>query len=211
MTTVVAEDKMKKLGMILGALLAASVAGAQQTSTVQMQCHTLSSGNNFLQSNETVVNGMACHTVTSPAASTSATAPTPAKVEMASAAPVSTAPVIAPAPNTVFIEPMNGFESYLAAAFEKKQVPLTIVSDEAHAVYVIKGTAEEKKAGWAKIVLAGDIHSDDAASIQMIDRKTDAVVFAYAVNKKSTWHGNQTTAEACAKHLKEQIEKGRVR
>ncbi len=57
------------------------------------------------------------------------------------------------------------------------------------------------------MAFTGQIHSDDAASIQMIDRKTDAVVFAYAVNKKNTWHGQQTTAEACAKHLKEQMEK----
>jgi hypothetical protein len=41
----------------------------------------------------------------------------------------------------------------------------------------------------------------------MFDRQTGAIVFAYAVNKKNTMHGHQTTAEACAKHLKEQIEK----
>jgi hypothetical protein len=41
----------------------------------------------------------------------------------------------------------------------------------------------------------------------MIDQKTSAVVFAYAVNKKNTLHGDQTTAEGCAKHLKEKLEK----
>ena len=51
------------------------------------------------------------------------------------------------------------------------------------------------------------IHSDDAASVQMIDRKSGAIVFAYSINKKNTLHGQQTTAEACAKPLKEQIEK----
>lgn len=50
-------------------------------------------------------------------------------------------------------------------------------------------------------------YSDNAASMQMVDQKTGAVVFAYAVNKKNTLHGQQTTAEACAKHLKEQLEK----
>jgi hypothetical protein len=72
---------------------------------------------------------------------------------------------------------------------------------------VIRGTAEEKKAGWAKIAFTGQIHSDDAASVQMFDRQSGAIVFAYAVDKKNTIHGRQTTAEACAKHLKEQIEK----
>ena len=102
---------------------------------------------------------------------------------------------------------MNGFESYLAAAFEKKKVPLTIVADQARAAYLITGTSDEKKAGVAKMLIFGQIHSDDAASIQMINQKTGAVVFAYAVNKKNTLHGQQTTAEACAKHLKEQLEK----
>jgi len=80
-------------------------------------------------------------------------------------------------------------------------------SNEQQATYVLKGTAEEKKAGWAKIAFTGNIHSDDAASVQLIDRRTGAIVFAYAVDKKNTLHGEQTTAEACAKHLKEAIEK----
>ncbi len=58
-----------------------------------------------------------------------------------------------------------------------------------------------------KIVSLGQIHSDDAASVQLIDKKSGAILFAYAVNKKNTWHGDQTTAEACAKHLKEQMDK----
>ena len=102
---------------------------------------------------------------------------------------------------------MDGFENYLAAALQKKNVSLVSVANESQAVYVIKGTSEEKKAGWAKIAFQGQIHSDDSASVQMFDRQTGAIVFAYAVNKKNTMHGHQTTAEACAKHLKEQIEK----
>jgi hypothetical protein len=48
-----------------------------------------------------------------------------------------------------------------------------------------------------------------AASITMTDKRTGAIVYAYAVDKKSTMHGQQTTAEACAKHLK--ISYGRSR
>jgi len=40
----------------------------------------------------------------------------------------------------------------------------------------------------------------------MVDIKTGAVVFAYAVNKKSTLPGQQTSAEAYAKHLNGRIE-----
>jgi hypothetical protein len=108
--------------------------------------------------------------------------------------------------STVYIEPMDGFESYLAAAFQKKKVQLVPVADKEKADYVITGTSEDKKAGWAKMVVFGNIHSDAAASISMVDKKSGAIVFAYAVNKKNTLHGQQTTAEACAKHLEERIE-----
>ena len=92
------------------------------------------------------------------------------------------------------------------AAFQKKKVPLVVVADKSMADYVITGNAEHQKAGWAKIVFMGNIHSDEQASISMFDAKTQEVVFAYAVNKKNTMHGMQTSAEACAKHLKEKIE-----
>jgi hypothetical protein len=106
----------------------------------------------------------------------------------------------------VYITPMDGFESYLAAALGKKKVPLVPVADKEHADYIISGNSVDKKAGWAKIVFMGNVHSDNAASITMTDPKSGAIVYAYAVDKKSTMHGQQTTAEACAKHLKSHIE-----
>lgn len=109
----------------------------------------------------------------------------------------------------VYIAPMDGYETYLAAAFEKKKVPLVLVVDENQAQYVVQGTSEEKKAGVAKMLVFGQIHSDDVASVQLVEKKSGTIVFAYAVNKKNTLHGNQTTAEACAKHLKDQIENGK--
>ena len=124
-------------------------------------------------------------------------------VSAAPAEPVSTK--IVPG-SRVFIVPMDGFESYMAAAIAKKKVPLVPVADKEHADYVITGTSVDKKAGWAKIVFMGNIHSDNAASVTMTDVKTGAIVYAYAVDKKSTMHGQQTTAEACAKHLKGHIE-----
>lgn len=110
-----------------------------------------------------------------------------------------------PPGSKVFIAPMNGFETYLMAAFSKKQVPVQIVGSKESADFVITGDANTQKAGWAK-TLAGNIHSDEEASINIMNIKTDEIVFAYAVNKKNTLHGKQTSAEACAKHLKEQIE-----
>ena len=130
--------------------------------------------------------------------------PTVASQAPAAAAPPSTK--IIPG-STVYITPMDGFESYLAAAIGKKKVQLVPVMEKEQADYVISGTSLDKKAGWAKIVFMGNVHSDNSASITMSDRKTGAIVYAYAVDKKSTMHGQQTTAEACAKHLKAHIER----
>ena len=111
-----------------------------------------------------------------------------------------------PTNSTVFIEPMNGFETYLAAALRKKKVPLVVINNKEKADFVITGASDTKKAGWAKIVFMGNLHSDEEASVAMVNNKTGTVVFAYAVNKKNTLHGQQTSAEACAKHLKGRIE-----
>jgi hypothetical protein len=106
----------------------------------------------------------------------------------------------------VFIEPMNGFENYLEAAIQKKQVPITVVTDREKADFILTGNNEHKGAGWAKMVFMGNIHSDEQASISVISVKSSAVLFSYAVDKKNTLHGQQTSAEACAKHLRQHIE-----
>jgi hypothetical protein len=208
----------------LGTSALAQTQQQQPAPSVKMECRDLSTSANVVYPNETLVNGMACHVVdTKPAQPASvptkaapmlpaaAQAPVPTQTSASTAAPAnSPAPVstrIVPGA-TVFISPMEGgFENYLAAAFQKKNVPLVPVGNEEQATYVLKGTSEEKKPGAAKIIFMGQIHADNAASVQMMDRRTGAIVFAYAVNKKNTLHGQQTTAEACAKHLKEQIEK----
>jgi hypothetical protein len=41
---------------------------------------------------------------------------------------------------TVYIEPMDGYETYLAAAIAKKQVPLIVVLDKNKATYIIHST-----------------------------------------------------------------------
>jgi hypothetical protein len=186
-----------------------NAAAPKSNSTIQ--CRSLDGSNARIQPDEQLIGDQICKAVlVQKLTATPMTSPNPQGAMLrqdsvlASSVPISAVEVV---PNSVFISPMNGFESYLAAAFEKKNVPLTIVADQAHAAYVITGTSDDKKAGWAKMVVFGQIHSDNAASIQMVDQKTSAIVFAYAVNKKNTWHGDQTTAEACAKHLKEKLEK----
>ncbi len=111
-----------------------------------------------------------------------------------------------PAGSKIYIEAGDGFDTYLSAALQKKHVPVSVVADKEKADYELSGVSDHIKAGWAKIVFAGQIHSDEQASVKLVDLKTSEVVFAYAVNKKNSLHGRQTAAEACAKHLKRAVE-----
>jgi hypothetical protein len=113
-----------------------------------------------------------------------------------------------PAGSKVFLEPMGGFETSLKAAMAKKKVPLQIVDDKAQAAFVITGHSDSEKASTAKKVIMGNWHSNEDASINVSDVNTGQVVFAYEANKQSSAHGEQSTAEACAKHLKDQIAGG---
>ena len=131
--------------------------------------------------------------------------------------------------STVYIEPMDGYETYLAAAFVKKQVPLAVVADRKKAAYIIKSTVSSVAPTSPAVVINntnGDNNKNDAfdsgfqagisrrarngmtsASISVIDAESSQVVFAYSVGKGRDTNQTQSTAEACAKHLREFIEK----
>jgi hypothetical protein len=107
----------------------------------------------------------------------------------------------------VFIAPMeNGFENNLRAALQAKKVPIVVVDDKAQAEFEISGHSESQKASTAKKVIFLDWRSNEQASIQVVNLKSSEVVFAYSANKISSAHGKKSSAEACAKHLKEKIE-----
>jgi hypothetical protein len=110
-----------------------------------------------------------------------------------------------PAGSKIFVEASDGFDSYLAAALQKKKVPVVLVADKEKADYELEGVSDHQKAGWAKVVFLGQIHSDEQASVKLVNLKSGEIVFAYAVNKKNSLHGRQTAAEACAKHMKDVV------
>src|SRR5260370_10957803 len=105
----------------------------------------------------------------------------------------------------VFIAPMSGFETYIKAAIQKKNLPLAIVEKRDQADFEISGSADSQKASTAKKVIMLDWHSTEQASVRVTDLKSSEVVFAYSVHKASSAHGKQSSAEACAKHLKDVI------
>ena len=126
---------------------------------------------------------------------------------------------------TVYIEPMDGYETYLAAALVKKHVPLIVVADKDKADYIIRSTVTHRMPSQPGVVIntttnvnstgfpgaggfprAGHGSGHTSASISVIDAHSSQLVFAYSVGKANA-NQMQSTAEACAKHLKEVIEK----
>jgi|SRR6266571_1644893 hypothetical protein len=107
----------------------------------------------------------------------------------------------------IYISPIEGgFDTFLAAAIIKKQVPVVVVTDRAKADYEISGIANTEKAGWAKMLFMGTDNTNDLASIKVVEIKSGEVVYGYSVRKGNSYRGKQSAAEACAKHLKEKIE-----
>jgi hypothetical protein len=125
------------------------------------------------------------------------------------------APIVSYAQATypkIYIAPQNGYESYLAGAFTKKNVPAQMVQTEDTADYVLSPAPVEQKpesAGGkiARCLFAycAGIEGSQTASVTLIDVKTKNVVWAYNVRKGGS-SNFQSSAEACAKHLKNWLE-----
>lgn len=116
------------------------------------------------------------------------------------------APKTIPQGAKVFVAPMNGYEAYIKAALQKKKLPLVIVQQRDQADFEIAGSAESQKASTAKKVIMLDWHSTEQASLRITNLRSSEVVFAYSVHKASSAHGKQSSAEACAKHMKDAID-----
>lgn len=112
-----------------------------------------------------------------------------------------------PKGSKVFVEPMGGFETYLSAAILNKKVPVQVVDNKANADFIISGGSKVDQAGWAKTLFVSPLpHA--TASIAIKSNPEGVLVFAYAVDKSNARKADQSTAEACAKHMKDFIEKG---
>lgn len=103
-------------------------------------------------------------------------------------------------------KPVEGFETYIAAAFRKKNVPLIMVTDRSQADFEIVGSADKKGAGWAKKVFLGDWRGSASASMSVINLRTGVVAYADASHRASANKGLRSSAEKLAKYLKKKIE-----
>jgi hypothetical protein len=112
---------------------------------------------------------------------------------------------------TVYLEPQQGFETYIAAAIAKKGVPVDVVTDKARAVYILRSAPVEVKSEStggkiARCLFAycAGIEDKGNVSVQLIETGSTKMVWAYSVNKQRGGSKNQQSmAEAIAKHFKE--------
>jgi hypothetical protein len=116
---------------------------------------------------------------------------------------------------TIYLEPQQGFETYLAAAIAKKRVPVDVVTDQTRAMYVLKSAPVEVKSEStggkiARCLFAycAGIEDKGNVSVQLIETSSTRMLWAYSVNKQKGGSKNeQSMAEAVAKHFKEYLEK----
>jgi hypothetical protein len=143
--------------------------------------------------------------------------------------------------STIYIEPMDGYETYLAAAIVKKHVPLAVVLDRNKAEYIITSSVSQQVPAQPTVVVnnanvnnntvnstnvnhggndtweqsreraearraARAALGSTSVSISIVDPRSSQIVFAYSAGKAGS-NQFQKTAEACAKSLKEFIEK----
>ncbi len=114
---------------------------------------------------------------------------------------------------TVYIEPMDGYETHLAAALMKEKVPLVLVSDKGKAEFIIKSSVSATGPGQSVVVVnnintqkggyAAQLAAMRLYSISLIDAQSSQIVFAHSASKG----GIKGTAEDCSRHLKQFIEK----
>jgi hypothetical protein len=112
-----------------------------------------------------------------------------------------------PAGARIYVAPMaNGFDNYIAAGFQKKLVPVVLVTLREKADFEMTGVSETDKAGWARMLIWGNDNTDETASVKLVHIESGDMVFAYSVKKASSARGKQSAGESVAKHIKEKIE-----
>jgi hypothetical protein len=91
----------------------------------------------------------------------------------------------------IYVEPQNGFDTYLAAAIAKKQVPVDVVMDQTKADYILKAAPVEIKqestgGKIARCLFAycAGIEDKGNVSVQFIEVSSSKMVWAYSVNKQ---------------------------
>jgi hypothetical protein len=112
---------------------------------------------------------------------------------------------------SLYITPTgDGFESYIAAAMVKKEVPVTVLDHQRGARYLLKTTQVDikrvsSKAKVMNCVFAACEGNEDegSTSVQLVENGT--IKWSYSVNKDGGAKARRSMAEAIAKHLKKDV------
>src|SRR5687768_4073423 len=115
--------------------------------------------------------------------------PVPTDPFLASRIPLNSKIYIAPFKSEDPTKPVEGFETYMAAALRKKGVPLIMVADRSQADFAIEGSADKKAAGWAKKWLLGDFRRSASASLTVTNLHTGVIAYADASDRASANKG----------------------
>ena len=110
-----------------------------------------------------------------------------------------------PANSKIYINPMDGFETYITAALQKKKIPLLIVADREKADFEIKGSVEKQKAGWAKTIFISPLPSIDS-TMQIVNIRTGVVAYSISSTKANARRGRKGSAEHLAKNLAKKMQ-----
>lgn len=132
-------------------------------------------------------------------------APVPADPFLAMRIPLNSKIYIAPFKSEDTTKPVEGFETYMAAALRKKGVPVIMVADRSQADFEIAGSADKKGAGFAKKWLLGDFRRSTSASLTVTNLHTGVIAYADSSDRASANRGLRSSAEKLAKYLKRKI------
>lgn len=108
-----------------------------------------------------------------------------------------------PSGSAIYVDSNNGFDIVIAEAFKAKRLPIRVVASPAKAGYTLDSTAFHGSAGVETKRFATTARTSDVT--MTLTDKAGAVVWAFAVTKGIMAQGDQSVAEACAKHLRDYI------
>ena len=131
--------------------------------------------------------------------------PVPSDPFLATRIPLNSKIYIAPFKSEDPTKPVEGFETYMAAAMRKKGVPVILIADRTQTDFEIEGSADKKGAGWAKKWLLGDFRRSASASLTVTNLHTGVIAYADASDRASANKGLRSSAEKLAKYLKRKM------
>ena len=110
-----------------------------------------------------------------------------------------------PKGSKIYVNSNNGFDTFILAALQAKHARVELVSTEDRADFILDSSLFHTSEFVATQKVASTGRTSEAAF--KLTSKSGDIIWAYAVTKGILSRGKQSVAEACAKHLKDVIQK----